>query len=109
MCRWDEKALKAAFVAAVKRRASTAKPVVKQVKILYEEEKRDKDGAPRSKVRPRHTVPRSSSQRRVSASVRAGVPLPVRRCVRWIDVAARRDSASWSLTATTTRCARCGS
>ena len=46
---WDEKRLKDMAVNAVKRRATKAVPRVKQVKILYEEQKKEADGKPRSK------------------------------------------------------------
>ncbi|PRW57348.1 RNA-binding 28 isoform A [Chlorella sorokiniana] len=46
---WTEKQLKAAFIQAVKQRASKAQPVVKQVKILMDEERTGADGTPRSK------------------------------------------------------------
>ena len=46
---WDEAQLREAVVAAVKARATRAKPAVRQAKLLYEEEKKGEDGAPRSK------------------------------------------------------------
>ncbi|KAL4452269.1 hypothetical protein ABPG75_007931 [Micractinium tetrahymenae] len=46
---WTEKQLKACFIQAVKERAKKAQPVIKQAKILLDEERTGADGAPHSK------------------------------------------------------------